>query len=398
MSDAEFRCEGDLALYNELLEKDEVKTAIRRLDEQPSGGSARRQLLATALRLTKTMSPKLYRMMETCRKQLGIEIEIETYVYNSPQFNAACIKPENDRLLLMFSSSLLEKFDEQEIRFVMGHELGHHLFGHTNIPIGYLVKGPNPVGAQLALKLFSWSRYAEISADRAGAICAKNPDATARALFKLASGLTIDDLIEIRIDEFAAQADELDLERSVGKEDDREDWFMTHPFTPLRVKALQQFFGSELILKEGGVSREQLEASTHVLMGVMAPTYLEEKSEQAEMMRRVLFAAGCGVMNASGGISKKEIAAFDTLFGDGTYSENLDLDRLEATVDERIADAVRVVPLARRLQIIGHLCLLSHASGRVTKKERDYIASIGERLEVSQASVDLAFAEDYELD
>lgn len=397
MTEQNFRCEGDLALYNELMENDEVKAAIRKLDDSDDGRSTRRQLLATALRLTKSMSPRLYRMMESSRKQLGIDIEVETYVYNSPQFNAACIKPENDRLLLMFSSSILEKFDEQEIRFVMGHELGHHLFGHTDIPIGYLVKGPDPVGPRLALKLFSWSRYAEISADRAGAICAKDRDATARALFKLASGLTTD-LIEIRIDDFAAQADLLDLERPRGKDDDREDWFMTHPFTPLRVKALRQFFESELILVDGGISREQLEGQTHDLMGVMAPTYLEEKSEAAEMMRRVLFAAGCGVMNASGGISKKEIAAFNSLFGEGTFSDNLDLERLESTLDDRIADTIKSVPLARRLQIIRDLVLLSKSSGRTTKKEREYVADIANRLELSQASVDEAFENDYELD
>lgn len=396
MSHFEFRCEGDLALYNELLQADEVKSAQRKLDAQP-GGSARRQLLATALRLTKSMSPRLYRMLETSRKELGIDIEVETFVYNSPQFNAACVKPENDRLLLMFSSSLLEKFDEQELRFVMGHELGHHLFGHTEIPIGYLVNGPDKVDARLALKLFSWSRYAEISADRAGAICAKNPDATARALFKLASGLTTD-LIEIHIDEFAAQADEVEFDRSAGKDEDREDWFMTHPFTPLRVKALQQFFGSELILKKGGISREQLESKTHDLMGVMAPTYLEEKSEAAEMMRRVLFAAGCGVMNASGGISEKEIDAFDALFGAGTFGDNLDLERIEASLDERIADAVKSVPLARRLHVVRDLCLISKASGRITRKEREYVASVGERLGLSSGSVDEAFNETYELD
>ena len=397
MTKSNFRCEGDIALFNELMEISEVKAAIRKLDDNPGAG-VRRQLLATALRLTESMSPKLHRMMKESVEELGVEIPVEIYVYNSPQFNAACLAPEDDTLLLMFSSSLLEKFQEQEVRFVMGHELGHHQFGHTNIPIGYLIKGPDPVGPRLAMKLFSWSRYAEISADRAGAVCAKDANATARALFKLASGLTTD-LIEINIDEFAAQVDEMALEEDdPGKRDNNEkDWFMTHPFSPLRVKALKQFFASEIVT-EGGTSIEQLESATHSLMEIMSPTYLQEKSEVAEAMRRVLFAAGCGVMNASGGISDKEIEAFDNLFGDGTFTDRLDLDRLEESLDERIRRANEVVPHARRTHIIRDLVLIAVASGRVTKKEREYVHRVGKKLKLSATIIEHCFNRDANLD
>ena len=130
----------------------------------------------------------------------------------------------------------------------------------------------------------------------------------------------------------------------------------------------------------------------------MAPTCLEEKSESAEMMRRVLFAAGCGVMNASGGISDKEIETFDALFGEGKFGANLDLERLEASLDTRIADAVKSVPLARRLHVTRDLCLIAKASGRVTKKEREYIDSVGQRLGLAHAPIEESFNETYELD
>lgn len=397
MTAPKLRCEGDLALYNELLATDEVKAAVRRLDDNPGAG-VRRQLLATALRLTKSMSPKLHRMMEESIAELGVEIPVEIFVYNSPQFNAACLAPEDDTLLLMFSSSLLEKFEETELRFVMGHELGHHQFGHTEIPIGYLINGSDPVGPRLAMKLFSWSRYAEISADRAGAICARDADSTARALFKLASGLTTD-LIDINIDEFAAQVDEMALdEDDPAKRDANErDWFMTHPFSPLRVKALKLFFQSE-VMTSGGVSTTELESQTHTLMEIMSPTYLKEKSEAAEAMRRVLFAAGCGVMAASGGISDKEIEAFNNLFGEGTYNERLDLDRLEESLDERIKRANEVVPHARRVHIVRDLVLIAVASGRLTKEEREYVHRVGKKLKLCATVIEHCFNRDVDLD
>lgn len=396
MSRTDFQCEGDRALHAKLLEVDEVKKVRKELEENPSR-STRRQLLATSLRLTKTMSPRLHEMLASCAKILELDIPTETYVYNSPQFNAACIKPENGTLLLMFSSSLLEKFDEQELMFVMGHELGHHLFAHHDIPIGYLIKGENRVDARLALQLFSWSRYAEISADRAGALCADDGDASARALFKLASGLT-SDLIEIHIDEFAAQSDEMAMTDEPGKDDaNADDWFMTHPFTPLRVKALQTFFRSD-IMQPSGISREQLEADNHELMQLMSPTYLQEDSEMAEMMRRVLFAAGCVLMKVSGSINEKEIAAFDALFGEGTYGDHLDIDKLEERLAGRITDANNVVPLARRAHIIRDLCLIAVADGRVSRNEREFIHSVGRDLELSTTVIDHCFERDVELD
>ena len=69
----------------------------------------------------------------------------------------------------MFSSSLLEAFNDSELLFVMGHELGHHVYDHHQIPIGYVLRGRQPPPADLALDLFAWARYAEISAERAGA-------------------------------------------------------------------------------------------------------------------------------------------------------------------------------------------------------------------------------------
>ncbi len=396
MNKLSFRCEGDQDLQDKLLQTEEVQKVRKELEENPSRGT-RRQLLATALRLTHSMSPKLHDMLDTCAQTLGLDIPTEIYVYNSSVLNAACIKPENGTLLLMFSSGILEKFDEKELRFVMGHELGHHLFAHHDIPIGYLIRGEQEVDARLALQLFAWSRYAEISADRAGALCAIDADASAGALFKLASGLT-SDLIEIHIDEFAAQVDEMDMKDASGSDaSHEEDWFLTHPFTPLRVRALQAFFQSEVIAK-GGTSRQQLAAQTHELLQLMAPTYLEEDSEVAEMMRRVLFAAGCVLMKVSGTINEKEIAAFDSLFGDGTFGKHLDIDKLEEHLETRIADAVAVVPIARRTHIIRDLCLIAVADGRVTKKEREFVHQVGSKLQLSPTIIDHHFTRDVELD
>ena len=170
------RCVNDRDLSELLLNDRTVKRVndqITRMEEKTPSG-VRRRLLATSVRLSQRMAPDLHKMADDCIEKLGMEIPLELYVFASPQYNAMCFKPQDGRLFVMFASSLLEAFSESELRFVMGHELGHHVYQHHDIPIGYILRGDSRPDPRLAMQLFTWSRYAEISADRAGAHCAQD--------------------------------------------------------------------------------------------------------------------------------------------------------------------------------------------------------------------------------
>jgi len=119
------RAQGDSQLTKEILQDSTIQQALRKLSENDMPLRVRRHLLATAVRLTPGMSPALHDLIKACRENLEVTIPIETYVYASPQFNAVCIKPEEGRLFIALSSSLLDQFDLTELKFVLGHELGH---------------------------------------------------------------------------------------------------------------------------------------------------------------------------------------------------------------------------------------------------------------------------------
>jgi hypothetical protein len=325
--------------------------------------------------------------VSSCRDKLGIDIPIELYVYGSAEFNAACVKPESGRLFVLLSSSLLEAFHGAELRFVVGHELGHHLFGHHDIPVGHILEGEERPAPELALKLFSWSRYAEISADRAGAACAEDPDGVANALFRLASGLRTD-LVHVRIDELATQVDDMQLELAdPSNRPEMTDWFATHPFSPMRVKALKHFADSELS-RPGGKPVDFLEAQVQALMSLMEPSYLDEKSEIAETMRRLLFAGAIAVADASNGISKAEIAVFEKFFGEGSFSDRLDVAALRRELENRAADARQKVPPTRRIQVLRDLCLVVRADGLVDAAGVEVLRNLAKSLEISTAVID----------
>ena len=113
MNAADIRCASDLALYEKLIKHRDVKRVNEQIARHEAEGPTgiRRNLLSTSVRLTPGMAPEIARIADQCVDNLGVELPLELYVYSSPQFNAACFKPEDDRLYVMFSSSLLEGFN-----------------------------------------------------------------------------------------------------------------------------------------------------------------------------------------------------------------------------------------------------------------------------------------------
>jgi len=393
------RCSNDLNLYEKLLSSREVKKTNEWIERESkkNPASTRRHLLSSSVRLTEKMSPSIHAMAQDCIEKLNVTIPLELYVFSSPSFNAACFKPEDDRLYVMFSSSLLEGFTEQELKYVMGHELGHHIYSHHDVPIGYLLKGERHPSPRMALELFAWSRYAEISADRAGAHCAQDFPAVASALFKLSSGLT-SDLIKFDLDDFLAQVDEMQIvDAEPGDGAPKGDWFSTHPFSPLRVKALQHFHNSEFI-EAKGISKEQLEINVQSLMGIMEPSYLEGKTEVAEAMRRMLFAGAIAVADASGGISEKEVEVFKEFFGKFALNDKLNLEKIKKTMADRAEDVKEIASRSQCAQLIRDLVVISKADGQVSKKEKKILVEAAKLLGVSSETLEQTLGADVELD
>lgn len=394
------RCQSDLVMFDRLLEDLTVKRVNEQIERaaKKDGGRTglRRRLLSTSVRLSEAMAPDLRRIANECSERLELGIDLELYVYPSPVYNAMCFKSEASRLFVMFSSSLLEAFTDEELKFVMGHELGHHVYNHHEIPIGYILRGGTRPDPRLALDLFTWSRYAEISADRAGAHCAQDLLAVSRALFKLASGLS-GTTVQFQLDDFLAQVDAMQIEDAVpGQGAPKEDWFSTHPFSPLRVKALTLFHNSELA--GGTQSRHDLEVAVQGVMSLMEPSYLDGRTNTAENMRRLLFAGALVVANADGTISEEEVAIFEKFFGKGAFSDSLNLDALADDLEDRVAQVREMASTPQAMQVLRDLCLVARSEGRISQVETDVLNEIADGLGVPREFVCQSLDSELELD
>jgi tellurite resistance protein len=375
----EFRAVGDEQGFRALMDDADVRRSAAAVVTAGEQSKVRRQLLASAVRLTDVLAPALHRIVDACREKLAVEEPCECYVYASAEANAGVTLPDQGRVLLLFSSALLDRFAEDELTFVVGHELGHHRYRHHQLPVKGVITSES-VGAQSAMQLFSWSRFAEVSADRAGLYCAGNLEPVARSLFKLASGLS-GALTPHVVEAMLAQLEEFAVDTPQGADDaGRGEWFSTHPFSPLRVKAAHLFARSAYMVG-GGLGPAALEVATNEAMGLMEPGYLQAKTPEAQAMRRVLLSAGVTVASASGEISDEEIDALDRLLGDGTYSRKLSLRALTEALPERIRD-LEGVGRAARMQLVRDLALIALADGHVDAAERAVLEDVARQMGV----------------
>ncbi|MBO68877.1 MAG: hypothetical protein CL398_11275 [Acidiferrobacteraceae bacterium] len=400
MTASDIRCGNDLKLYEKLLRNTDVKQAqqkIAKLEKEQKNHGIRRHLLATSVRLSQSMSKPLHHMVSHCREKLGVDSPLELYAYASPQFNAACFKPEDGRVFVMFSSAILESFSETELLFVVGHELGHHYYRHHDIPIGYVLKQRKHTPPELALDLFTWSRYAEVSADRAGAFCAENLNSVAKALFKLASGISSDHIIKFDLDQFLNQVDDMmAFDSQPGYSSSEQDWFLTHPFSPLRVKALKYFHESELM--DGTISSIELEDRVRQIMEVMEPSYLEGKTSGTRAMRNLFIAAAIAIADAHLGIGKKEREVLQQFLSKNFTIENLDRDKLRELLPQRIVEAKAHTTVPQRMQVVRDLCIVASAEQEIADAEIEVLLQVVTDLDIAPSFLTACIESSTELD
>lgn len=173
----------------------------------------------------------------------------DVYVYADPRPFAYAIGL--DKPFIVISSGMVDLVDDEELRFVLGHELGHILSGHalyTTMLMRLLAMSGawswipfGPLGFRaLIAALYEWSRKAELSSDRAGLLATQDPAAALRWQMKRAGGGHLEDL---DVTAFKAQGEEYlntpDVRDSVLKILLTEA--RTHPFMVVRAAELQRW-------------------------------------------------------------------------------------------------------------------------------------------------------------
>jgi Zn-dependent protease with chaperone function len=134
--------------------------------------------------LSPNQFPSLHEMVETGAKELGLSPTPRAFLYNSNGlFNAFARRLMGGRYVFL-TSALVEASDDEQVRFVIGHELGHHAAGHLNPWLNFL-KMPAYV---VPFLMPAYSRAREYTCDGIGAHLSGDPVASRSALQMLGCG------------------------------------------------------------------------------------------------------------------------------------------------------------------------------------------------------------------
>ncbi len=201
---------------------------------------------ANAVRVGPKQFPKLHTLMTEVCTTMDWQEQPELYVTQTPIVNAGAFGV--DHPFIVINSGAASLLDDDELRVLLGHELGHVMSGHAlyrTVTILILTLGfqnlPFLAGIVLLpikLALLEWYRKSELSSDRAGLLASQDPVASLRVFLKLAGG---GNMSEMNLDAFMEQARE--YEEMGGPVDAIYKVLnmmgMTHPFHTLRAAELQ---------------------------------------------------------------------------------------------------------------------------------------------------------------
>ena len=224
-------------------------TLLRKLFGLFNERAFRLTYLASAVRASERQFPHIYELVRDGAYILDLPDVPEVYVTQNPLVNAMALG--RDKPFIVITTGMVNLYDPEELRWVVGHELGHILSGHAVyrtmllfllqlasriawMPIGYL-------GLRAIIwGLEEWFRKSEVSCDRAGLLAGQDVDAARRALMKLAGG---PQLSELNPDAFREQAREYDavpdLRDSILKLLQLQG--NTHPFAVVRFAELDRW-------------------------------------------------------------------------------------------------------------------------------------------------------------
>lgn len=199
--------------------------------------------------------PEINKILNHCCKTLGVKIPHAVVSSRMPGINAYA-SGTVDTPYLLISDLATHLLTKEELTFIIGHECGHlamehlvyHLIGNSLNELGKLLPVVGPMLVELVnLPIKTWSRYSEITADRAGFLCCGDLKVAQRALMKLESAFA--NVSDVDLDIYIEQSLENIENMKLGA---IKEYLLDHPITPKRLKALQYFSQSEMYYRITG--------------------------------------------------------------------------------------------------------------------------------------------------
>ena len=217
-----------------------VEAVLKKIKTSGTDTYWRSSMEGHSLKVQEDLLPDFYKLCHEVKERLHFDEPVDFYITGDSSVNAFSVaaEDEGEPNIVNVNSALFDLMTEDELRFVIGHELGHLINKDTRLTrLVHFVFPPEaaiPVSLQYKIRLHD--QLAELVADRYGFMATNDLGVRVTAFFKMASGL---DLVKMNVS----------IDALIADNNRRLNYFLkdkgisrsTHPVNPIRVQALNLF-------------------------------------------------------------------------------------------------------------------------------------------------------------
>ena len=385
MKNNDIRVDLEIELESNLfqtLEGKLVEKIIAEANYEPEENIWKNILEGHSFKVTEKMSPKLYHIFHDVKNKLNYKKNIDFYITNSAELNAFALTRSDDKDtdIININSALISMFDDDELRFVVGHEIGHLITRYARVVrlINFIFPDPEKVPLILAHRIELWQKVSELTADRFGFIASPKVEKCVSGFFKMASGLSTD-----RID-FDYKAYLIDNEKILEYFTQNRNMF-THPVNPLRIKAKKLFSESSLY----GDFKNDKEFNTDQVLNaemdkLIAMLQTISTSPMDAFRKQFLASAGLIMANIDKNINDDEYESILESLSNYTvfpheYLSEICNTSTEEVFKSSITNIIQQNP-AERFQLLQYMANIAMSDNSIFNKEINFLFEVGESL------------------
>lgn len=268
---------------------------------------------ANAVKVSANQFPRIHGLYREVARTLDASTEYDLFVSQTPIVNAGAYGMS--RPFIILNSGTVHLLEDEELAYVLGHELGHILSDHVlyrtmTILLLQLASMGFPVVGLAAravlVGLLEWYRKSELSSDRAGLLAVQDPEVAMRSMLKMAGG---GDRSETNLQEFIQQAEEY---RNSGDLADQVYKILnvlgsTHPFWVLRLSETREWIetgGYDRILRGDYPRRGEPDPDYQQDLRDAADSYAKGAKDILDSMAGAVRSVGDTILGGLGGFRR----------------------------------------------------------------------------------------------
>lgn len=372
-------------IYN-ALQGSVVEEVLRKTKVSGTDAYWRSNMEGHSLKVEKDLLCDFYNLCHDVKKKLKFEDKVDFYITGDSSVNAFSVaaETEGEPHIVNINSALFNLMTTDEMRFVIGHELGHLINKDTKLKrlILFVFPPESNVPVMLQHKTRLHDQLAELVADRYGYLATENLDACVTAFFKLASGL---DLARMNVS----------IDALIADNNRRLDYFLNdkgisraaHPVNPIRIQALNLFAKAD--------SKEVLDSGMDELISILLKVGGNELDEH---MATFIASAGLIVANADGDVNKDEIEQIiQSLAGikifPRKFLETIADGDVASIFNESVSKILEINP-GMRDSLLKYMIRIVLSDKNITDEEIELIYTFGSNIGLSEMEIATAIAED----